>query len=1217
MHSGSGDEIMKPLVQMRLDNIDLQVFLDTGASVSLMSADLYDRYFRHIPLIQSRIRVCDIHTQAISIVGSFTCTLEVAEMPIEVKILVAHGVNLGNILLLGHGACRDNGITLCPPKNGIIVGYGNSARFVPYLGKTLQCSEIDDNQKETCSIQDLLGKDVVKKGVLDEQVTLLGGKSHFVQLKIRGVSDGTDVLPIIGTERIKDVIVTSGLSKLYDGRVWIQVLNVGEQQRILNKGCFVVSLEVFPVPVKVVGENGINTVLDTGILSEEERTRREEILQNNLKGSHYAEYNHLVMDLLRGFPDVVAVKGDSLGSTNVLKHRIILEPGTRPIYIPAYRIPAKLKEEVERTVEDWEEEGIIQKSSSPFNFPLLAVPKKDGTQRVCVDFRKLNDKTIPDRFPAACLHDLMSEIGGRRIYSSIDLLQGFLQVPLHEDSRSYTAFSTTKGHYEFCRMPFGLKGSPLTFTRLVNTVFHGLLGKNVFVYMDDVLVATDSIEEHLEVLQEVFSRLRAAGLKLKLSKCDFLRKEIIYLGHVISQRGVRVNPKKIDAIARFPEPTSKRNVKQFLGLAGFFRKFVRNFSQIAAPLTDILKNEVPFRWEDKEREAFVQLKEALSNPPVLKFPDFNLPFFVATDASEIGLGACLMQKHGKDMHPIAFYSRKWRSGNSVEKNMSVVDKEACAVVDSLVHFKYLVMGCEITVLTDHKPLLELFNKPGLSPKRSRWWLTIQDFSPEFKYVQGKLNVVADALSRNIIGSVLDMDEDRSDDYTQLVLRYNCPSEWDDDLNMVKEDECVDWSHDKLMVEQDKDEWCVKAKEYLKGKSPSKGYKLPVSGLELMGNLLVRKVRFRTRGFGDEEITQVVVPRTLVPSVLKILHVLMGGHHGGVERTFHNAKSSYFWRNMYSDVERFVKNCTVCNSYKPSHSLHSSVNTYPVPSKPFARVHMDLITHFSESNKGNKHLLVVIDELTRYVEMYPLRNKTAEEVAVTFFNGFICRHGSPEVLISDNGKEFVNKLLDTLSDLMKIKKVNIQTYRPQANGLCERANRKILEAMRMAIGGQDPNWDNCLDYVRFAVNCTHHSAIGMSPHKALYGVDVRSPFDLLEVPRGCIEPIKSLVNTAKNRFQTLKECIGKYNEKMVEKANPEQGIFQFEKGDQVFVKINVRNELNYKLGPRYEGPFVVVGKLTGDKYRLKDLRDNSKRIVHMASMKHVCSKLIKKVRFNVS
>ena len=1184
---------VKPIVQMQIGEENVLVFMDTGASVSLMGENLFIKYFSHLNLTQTKENICDIHTQRIDIIGAVNIGLQVAGKMISDEILVARGVNLGNMILLGHPSCKRNGIEICPGRGGIIIGGDKDAVFVPYVKwdsnsvKGGDQNEVDEGKVQT--IEEVLGQSYSVKGILKEKVCLHPGVPQLVRLGVNGVGDGCNVVVVGGSERIEGLVMVVTLNVCEANEIVVKVVYNGECDRKIKKGTYLADVEVFCLPVRVVRVEEWEKVFLCEKMGEEENVLREKAFREKLKESDFGEFQEEVFKLLSNFSDIIALKGDKLGVTNVLKHRIVLEKGTKPIYIPAYRIPVKLKTEVENIIEEWEGEGVVEKSSSPFNFPLLVVPKKDGTHRVCVDFRRLNAVTVPDRYPAACMQDLISEIGGRKIYSSIDLLQGFLQVPLEEESQSFTAFSTTKGHYHFLRMPFGLQGSPLTFTRLVNTVFHGLLGKKVHIYMDDLLIATDTVEEHLEILREVLNRLRVAGLKLKLAKCDFLKREIVYLGHVISEEGVRVNPAKIQAISNFPEPKSKKNIKQFLGLAGFFRKFVRGFSVKAAPLTDVLKEDVPFSWGEKERSAFRDLKDALGQPPVLRFPDFELPFILVTDASDLGIGACLMQKWGKNVHPVAFFSKKWKRSNPDETKWSVVDKEAYAVVAALQHFKYMILGYKITVYTDHKPLLELFNKPNISPRRARWFVTINDFSPSIRYIEGKSNLVADSLSRNI---------------------------QDDDLGVcLVEDQQVEWNEQLVVREQDADEVCSKAKEFLNGKLQDKRYRLPSLGLELSGDLLVRKVNYRTRSAGEDEVVQVVVPRKLVPTALRIVHELMGGDHCGVERTYIQARKKYFWKGMYGDIKNYIKNCGVCNSYKASGSSQSRIASFPVPSKPFSRVHMDLLTHFCESGMGNRHLLVIIDELTRYTEVYPIKNKTAEEVAIVFFTNFICRHGVPEVLISDNGREFVNKIFDSLSGLMKIKKVNILPYRPEANGVCERANRKILEALRSTVGGQDPNWDKYIDYVRFSINSAFNESIGMSPHKALYGVEARNPFDFFSVDVKCEEPVETLVRSAQNRFAVLRENLGGSTEAMKKRVNEGQKKGELFFGDRVYVKINVRNQLNYKLGPKFEGPFEVIEHLVGNRYRVKKLDGVVEKVVHVSQIKVVGSdKPQKKVRF---
>lgn len=1180
-------ERVKPVVWGKLGNKNFLVFLDTGAAVNLMSEQLYSEHFSAFQLQATEEVVCDIHTQKIDVVGKIALTLSVGGQEIRTSVLVARGVNLGKIILLGHSACAKNQVSLCPSQGGIYIGQGKQGIFVPYAKslRELETGESGDN-REVVMLKELVKDNYSVKGVLKDTVDLKPGVPLGVRLEVKGVKDGVNVIVTEGSDRVQQVSAVVALGVVTNQETWVELVSCGETDRRLRKGTYMLDMEVFTLPVMVNSGVDAEPVWLTEGVGVKLDGRREELLKKKLQGSDYQEFNSRLIDLLNRYPDVVACKGDKLGLTNVIEHKVILEKGTGPIYIPAYRIPVKVKGEVEKTVAEWESEGIIRKSSSPFNFPLLAVPKKDGSYRVCVDFRRLNEKTIPDRYPAACMQDLVSEIGGKKIYTSIDLLQGFLQVPLAESSREYTAFSTPTGHWEFARMPFGLKGSPTTFTRLVNTVFHGMLGKSIFVYMDDLLIGSDSIEQHLEILEEVLHRLRVAGLKLKLEKCDFLKREIVYLGHIVSEQGVRVNPGKIKAITCFPEPKSKKNIKQFLGLAGFFRKFVKGFSQKAAPLTEILKGEVPFKFGEKEREAFITLKEALMKPPVLRFPDFDLPFVIVTDASGLGMGGCLMQKHGRNLHPIAFFSRKWKTRSPDETKLSTIDKEAYAVVSSLLHFRYLILGFKVVVYTDHKPLVDLFNKPSLSPKRARWSVIINDFDPEIKYIEGKSNLVADALSRNLPNDSLEVCQ-------------------------VGEGR-VDWNEQVLIKEQDSDVICSKAKSFLRGELQDRKYKLPTWGLELSGNLLVRRVTSRTRGSDEQDVLQVVVPEKLVPVALRVIHELMGGDHMGVDRTYNQAKSKYFWKGMYRDIENYVKNCRVCNQYKSS-SLQTKIATYPLPSRPFERVHMDLITNFAVSDRGNKHLLVIVDELTRYVEMCPIKNKTAEEVGVAFFNKFVCRHGVPEVLISDNGREFNNRVFETLAELMKINKVNIQPYRPEANGVCERANKKILEALRTTVGGEDPNWDLHLDYIQFSVNSNMNDSIKMSAHKALYGVNVRNPFDFFTGDRIREDTVGSLVRSAQDRFVTLRSNLGQAAETMTKKVNDKQSKRIIQVGDKVFVKINVRNQLNYKLGPKFEGPFEVMESLIGNKFRVKNMENDADKVVHISQLKLVLEKK-KKVRF---
>ena len=1158
----------KPVVAGKCMGLDLFVFFDSGATTNLISFDTYQELFSSLPLSPSGTPVCDIHRRRLQTVGVIKLCLEVGDRQFTESVLVVKGIILNRIVLIGHQACKTHDIVIKPKLSG--VSFGSDGVLVPYVensGSLTMIHGVDfdeyfgDSEQGNCF-----------KGVAAHDFYLEPGVIAPVKLMVKGADPGSELLIVPDSERLGEVAIVVSLHTVTNDHVTVEIQNGGESPRMVKRGTYVVDLE--PVSGTVsedVVEGCCCLTLDPDVVE-----KRSNIFKEKLGTADHKEFVSNVISLLEEFPDVVAVKGDSLGVTDVLEHHIQLEEGTRPIYIPSYRLPMKTKNEIEAAVEEWEKEGIVRKSSSPFNFPLLAVKKKDGSTRVCVDFRRLNDVTVKDRYPVACLPDLFAEIGSKKFFSSVDLLQGFLQVPVQEGSRPLTAFSTPRGHFEFNRMPFGLCGSPITFTRMVNTVFHGMLGVTVHAYMDDLLVASDTIEEHIEVLREVFRRLRVAGLKIKLSKCDFLKRNITYLGHVISHEGIQVNDAKVKAIEGFPIPTTRKGVRQFLGMASFFRRFIKDFSSIAAPLTELTKESVSFSWGERENAAFEKLKQSLVSAPVLRFPDFDLPFVLVTDASQEGLGSCLMQKVDQKFHPIAYFSRKWRSKGPDERLWSVIDKEAYAVVASLKHFRYVLQGYPVTVFTDHKPLLELFNKPDLSPKRSRWFLTIQDFSPEIKYIEGKSNVVADALSRNIEGG----------SEGEVCLLEGTPIEWDAELVARKQDE---------------DPVFGPAKRFLRGEVVDAGYKLPVADLELQGDLLVRRARYKTRRVRQANMVQLVVPKSLVPEVLRIIHASLGGDHCGVDRSYDRAREKYFWVKMFQDIKDYVRSCHVCNACKPSPVVSKRIALYPVPSCPFETVHMDLLTNFSETPKGNKHLLVVVDELTRFTEVLPVRNKTAEEVGVVFFNKFICRYGVPTVLVSDNGREFVNKFFDTLASLLKIKKVTIQPYRPEANGLVERTNRKILEALRMTVGGQDPTWDRLLDYVQFSLNAAVHSSIGMSPHEALFGVKVREPFDLLTVPKGD-ETLSVLLSTAKERFEKLRSNLRASSEAMVDKVNSSLSDKKLSVGDIVYVKVNVRNQLNYKLSPKFEGPFEVVKELVGNNYKVWSREHDFYKSAHISQLK---------------
>jgi len=432
-------------------------------------------------------------------------------------------------------------------------------------------------------------------------------------------------------------------------------------------------------------------------------------------------------------------------------HEINTRADTAPVNVRPYRLPERHKTEVNRQTQEMLKNKIIRTSVSQWNAPLLVVPKKADASgkpklRVVVDFRKLNDLTIGDSFPLPNITEILDQLGNAKYFTTLDLASGYHQIPMAEKDKQKTAFSTPYGHYEFNRMPFGLKNAPATFQRLMNSVLTGMQGLKCLVYLDDIVIYGASLEDHNKRLEEVLQRLRENNLKLQPDKCEFLRKETIYLGHIISENGISPDPSKLTAIKEFPTPKKVKDIQSFIGLAGYYRKFIADFSKIAKPLTKLTKKSEKFEWTAEQQNAFETLKKKLMTAPVLKYPDFTEEFIVTTDASAFAIGAVLSQgKVGND-RPIAYASRVL---SRAEQNYNTTEKELLAIVWAVKHFRPYVYGTKFKIVTDHKPLIWLFNVNDPGSRLIRWRLKLEEYDYEIIHKTGRANANADALSRNV------------------------------------------------------------------------------------------------------------------------------------------------------------------------------------------------------------------------------------------------------------------------------------------------------------------------------------------------------------------------------------------------------------------------------------------------------------------------------------
>ena len=1248
------------------------MFLDSGSEVNIIDNKSYNLYFSHIPQSRSLVRksLQSLNSSKFNVTGNVSLEVKVGEYLLTDDFYVVSNIGMHPLILIGYPSMAKHKIILNPERRGIII---QNKTFVPHTNKHMKTSvshivreieievektkddcerkrerererdrerererdrgrensdalsrcdrvreskqnntlvssrlnqqnvcnqEMSAVEKDDCPISlnlgEILNDNHIKPAYLCKDVEIGCEKPCVLAMKVKGVKDNISVVVLSEKSKVKGISATSSMSDIKDGKILVEVMNNTNACMQLRKGTNICDVEVYSKPI-VVDEIGsfanVGAIMNTEIMNERLDKFKEK--SNNID---FSEARMSLMDLLVEFEDIIALPNDQLGCTNILKHTILLKD-KKPIYIPAYRIPEKHRQIVRKEVEDLLREGIVKPSSSPYNFPLLVVPKKDGTWRVVTDFRILNKVIIDDRFPVPAMEDIISSIGKKKYFSTIDLVKGYLQIPLDEDSGPYTAFSTDIGHYQYTRLPFGLKTAPITFMRLMNTIFSGLLGDKLFVYMDDLCICTNTLEEHVLMIREVLTRLRNANLKIKLSKCEFFKKEITYLGHKISGEGVEVHESKLKGIQSFPVPNSRKQLQSFLGVSGFYRKFVPGYSTIAAPLTDLLKKDADFVWSDEQQKAFESLKGKLETPPILVFPNFKNTFYLATDASNIGIGGVLMQKIDNKFRPLAYYSRKLKPN---EAKLSVTDREALAVVQNLIHFKYIIMGHPIIIMTDHKPVLDLFNNPGHSPRRARMFMNLQDFDPQFKYIKGSSNIIADHLSRYVFDS-------KEPDLNIAVLFETNHSD------------IYNWDKDLIIKEQDEDQQLNKIKEYLREPSKHRNFKPFISNVELVDEVLVRKINLSTRSLFSK-VQQIVIPKSLIKMALEIVHDNALVAHPGVDKTYEQARKQFYWKNMLKDIRKHIAECEVCLQYKGKIPNPPKILSYPVPEKPFDRVHMDLLTNFNETLRGNKHILVVVDYLTRYTELIPLSSKTAKHCASEFFYGYICRHGLPKTLISDNGKEFNNEFYSTLCNIFKIKKVNTSVYTPSSNGVVERTNRKILEILRTTIGGADTEWDLSLPAVQMTLNTSLHASIKDTPHAALYGLDCNSPFNIsFSNDQGPLNDMQVVINNAKHRFDILRRKLEESNIELKKKQHLRAKTIDIKVGDLVYIKINVKKEINHKLGKKFSGPYRVIEKINNNKYKLQSsINESDIKHVHVSNIKpqSSASKERKKVHFDL-
>ena len=890
--------------------------------------------------------------------------------------------------------------------------------------------------------------------------------------------------------------------------------------------------------------------------------------------------------LLKFEKPLFAKNTKDLGHTNVVQLQI--DTGdAKPIKQKPYRTPFSQRPIVEAEVKDMLEADVIRPSSSPWASPIVIVTKKDGTNRFCVDFRKVNNVLKQNSYPLPNIDDMLLRLGKAKYFTCLDLKSGYWQIEIREEDKEKTAFICHEGLFEFNKMPFGLASAPSVFSALMDKVLAGAT-KYAMCYIDDIIVFSETFEEHMAHLEDVLNRLEKAGLKIKVSKCDFLMPKVKYLGHVISAEGISPDPDKTHVIENLNIPTTVKGVRSIIGMASYYRRFIKNFAQIAKPLTQLTKKNQPFIWTDQCTRAFETLKTCLTQAPILAYPDTSQAYCLYTDASNGAVGAVLAQDHDGQECVIQYLSHQL---NACQQKWPTIEQEAYAIVYAVNKLRHLLYGSKFVIHCDHKPLKTLFTSEMKNARVQRWAISLSEYGGDIEYQTGKTQK-ADMLSR-----VKFNPENGTFDINSIKM-VRKPDILEPLINMIEVD----------MVDSDEPQE-IGAPEFLddneeivldKGETLLKTGMPPISTLQQGDESLkeiFQGIERKEKKYNDfalyngilyhianpvkydpETRLQLVIPTDLREGTLIEMHDNFS--HMGIDKTHHLLRSKYYWPGMYKDVVQHLDECDKCRVRKIREQRAPMQEAY-IPQYPFECVGIDTVGPLPESEYGNCQIIVMVDLFSGWPEAFAVSNKDAETVAQLLFEEIIARHGCPRSITSDNGKEYCNNLVEKLTKNLNIHHIRTSPYHPQANGKTERFNRFLKDAMSKRIQENQRDWDSHLSAILMAYRMAVHDSTGFSPFFLVYGRDPVLPLDTLLGPKIKYlgeEYVPTQLQRLNKAYAMARENLHHVRADNKARYDERASQHKFSVGDAVYYKNHIiKKGHSTSLSPKWRPYYRIVGQ----------------------------------------
>lgn len=840
----------------------------------------------------------------------------------------------------------------------------------------------------------------------------------------------------------------------------------------------------------------------------------------------------------------------------------LIDPAMKPKTQPIYQLSLKEQMALKEWIKENLSKGFIRNSKSQFAAPIFFVPKKDGTLRPCIDYRDLNSNTVLDLHPLPLISQLMDQISGSRIFTKLDLRGAYNLVRIKEGDEHKAAFRCKDGHFEPLVIQFGLTNAPACFQRFMHSIFRDHLDKFLIIYLDDILIYSKDLDSHRNQVELVLSLLEKNQLSVKASKCLFEVKRLPFLGYILSDKGISMDPQKCESIRNFPEPTNLKELRSFLGLANFYRSFIGNYSKKTKPLTDLTKKG-KFLWNSQAAKALQDVKGCLVKNTMLTYPDQNAKFFMDTDASDHTIGAVLSQRdQDQSLKPVAFYSRKL---SDAELNYSTYDKELLAIVDSLKYWRhYLISPVEPTQInTDHKNLLYFRTPQLLKPRHARWAEFLGQFPFKLVHIKGLGNTVADALSRANSSTT------RTDTHEQRVI-------------LLKEDK---WAEGTLMAIKTRSDWPNYIRSYLELDRWDPD--LDDKDKKFLDNQLNKfYLEDQKLYFMDDKRKRLYVPapeeRTML---IKRYHEYLG--HLASQSILPLVERHFFWPSMAQDFKDFISKCSKCQlsrNLTPNtrQAMERPITPIPSVALPFERWGLDFIQNLPETKKGNKHIITAIDYATRWVVAKAVQFMTQETV-LEFLYALVMNYGVPLEIITDRGKSFLSDAVHEYEKLIGITHMASTPYHPQTNGMVERMHATLGQTITTLTSGKPLRWDEFLDQSIFALRVRTHSVTNFSPFYLLYGVEPRLPMDPRPPPSTLADldtqemdlvrnniTIRELEELGQHRAASYFKSLQQADRMNKSNTNLPQDHY-FTEGDMVKLKHHGKNKFEFQ----WKGPYHIV------------------------------------------